>query len=137
VSLTIKLSGENIKLMEQNVLNLPIEPKVCEVCHFQLSDNFYFCPNCGRKLKITPPSMSIATLIGIFALSLFIPPLGLWPAYKYLKQPNQKAKTIGFIIIALTIISLVISVVLALQLGQSLNKQINDAYIKYGSMGGY
>ena len=26
------------------------QQKLCEVCHFPLADNFYFCPNCGKQL---------------------------------------------------------------------------------------
>jgi hypothetical protein len=82
-----------------------MDPQVCVVCHLPLNENFYFCPNCGKKIKEPPPSVSFSKQLGVYALSIFLPPLGLWPGIKYLLQNDQKVKTVGMIAIVLTIIS--------------------------------
>jgi len=50
---------------------------VCPTCHQPVSPEDYFCPNCGKDLKAKPLSVSITTQIGIYLLSIFLPPLGL------------------------------------------------------------
>ena len=112
-----------------------MEQKLCEVCHTPLQETWYFCPNCGKKIKEAPPSTSLSKQIGVYALSFFLPPLGLWPGFRYLHRTDQKSKTIGMIAIALTVISLIASVFLAFQLGQSINAQVNDAMKPYQSLG--
>lgn len=82
----------------------------CKFCGFLVSDNFYFCPNCGKKLKEPPLSTSIGKQLGIYALSIFLPPLGLLPGIKYLRQNDNKAKIIGVLAIALTIISTIVTI---------------------------
>lgn len=108
-----------------------METKLCQYCHFVLADNFYYCPNCGKKVKDTPLSKTLVTQLGIYALSILLPPLGLWPGIKYLRQKDKKLKIIGLTAILLTIISCIISFYAAWMLGNNLNKQINDAYKKY------
>jgi hypothetical protein len=46
----------------------------------------------------------------IYLFSIFLAPLGLWFAWQYLKQEGKKSKAIGFVIIALTIVSIAISI---------------------------
>ena len=85
-----------------------MEPKYCPVCHLQVQDNYYFCPNCGKNLK--EPPLTLTKEIGIYALSLFLPPLGLWPGIKYFSSANPKLKKVGIIAIVLTIISSFITI---------------------------
>ncbi|HUD05171.1 MAG TPA: hypothetical protein VMR59_04245 [Patescibacteria group bacterium] len=105
-----------------------MEQTVCPFCHFVISENMYFCPNCGKKIKEPP----ITTLkeIGVYLLSVFLPPLGLWPGIKYLFSKDQRTKRAGVIAIILTLISSIItiwiSVALFNNLSQSLNSQVNQ-----------
>jgi hypothetical protein len=85
------------------------EQKLCPQCHSTISETYYFCPNCGKNLKPVPLSTTILKQIGIYTLSIFLPPLGLWPGVKYLKENNKTAKIIGAVAIILTIISTVVS----------------------------
>jgi len=88
-----------------------MEPQTtCKYCGFPLSDNFFFCPNCGKKIKEPPVDMGIVKQIGIYALSFLLPPLGLLPAFKYLRQKEPKAKIVGVIVIILTIVSIVLTI---------------------------
>lgn len=82
----------------------------CKYCGFQTLDSYYFCPNCGKKLKQPPLSTSISKQIYIYAISVLFPPLGLWPGIKYLLQKDSLSKIIGIIAIILTIVSTIITV---------------------------
>jgi len=87
-----------------------METLPCKYCGFSVLVTYYYCPNCGKKLKEPPLSTSIGRQIYIYALSLILPPLGLWPGIKYLRQDNIIAKRIGIIAIVLTIISTILTI---------------------------
>lgn len=80
----------------------------CPFCHYPTIEAFYYCPNCGKSLKLAP--ISIFKQIGIYAISILLPPLGLWPGIKYLRQGTGKARTVGLIAIILTLISSAITI---------------------------
>ena len=107
----------------------------CPYCGAPIDAGFYFCPNCGKQLRIKPTQTSVMSQIGVYLLSFFLPPLGLWPAYRYLRQSDRKAKTIGWIAVALTVISLVLAVWLFQgfinYLNQSINSQLNSTNLLY------
>jgi uncharacterized OB-fold protein len=94
-------------------------PLVCPVCHQSVVPEWYFCPNCGKELKAKLVRVSAATQIGIYALSVFLPPLGLWPGIKYLGKKGREAKIVGAIAIVLTIISSVVTTWLTFRYLQS------------------
>jgi hypothetical protein len=116
-----------LEVMEQNV---------CQVCHFPLASNFYFCPNCGKKIKEAPPQTNLTAQIGVYAMSIFLPPFGIIPAFRYLRQKDKKSRIIGIIAVLLTILTTVISVWLAVivfnRVSDETYKQINQ-YQQYGS----
>jgi len=107
-----------------------MEPQLsCPNCKQNFATSDYFCPNCGKKLKDKPLPTTITRQILIYLLSILLPPLGLWPAIKYLKQNSDKSRMIGFIAIALTIISTIITIWFTLgfmnTFSQQLNQQLN------------
>src|ERR1035437_8639368 len=106
-----------------------MEQVICKFCGQTVLSNYYFCPYCGKKL-IEPP-LTMAKEIGVYLLSFFLPPLGLWPGIKYLLQKNERAKKVGTIAIILTIISIVITIWISTGLvayiTQMLNAQANQA----------
>lgn len=93
-----------------------MEQKTCKFCGFPVTENYYFCPNCGKKIKEPPLSVSFGKQLGIYALSIFLPPLGLWPGIKYILQKERNAKIIGIIAIVLTTISTIITINLTINL---------------------
>jgi predicted amidophosphoribosyltransferase len=103
-------------------------PLLCPVCHQPVTPEEYFCPNCGKSLKEKPPSTRWWTQLGLYALSVCLPPLGLWPAWKYLRSADQSARRVGWIAVALTAVSLVASIflfqIIMNQLTQSLNASL-------------
>jgi hypothetical protein len=108
-----------------------MEPQLnCPNCKQVVLASDYFCPNCGKKIKDKPLSTTILKQALVYLLSISFPPLGFWPAVKYLKQKDQKSRMIGFIAVALTIISIAVTVWLCLGImntfNQELNQQLND-----------
>ena len=83
---------------------------ICPACHQVVISEWYFCPNCGEELQPKPVKVSASTQIGIYALSIFLPPLGLWPGIKYLGKEGREAQVVGVIAIALTIISSIVTI---------------------------
>ena len=108
-----------------------MEPLSCPFCSSPISANFFFCPNCGKEIKKAPPSITIVKQIVIYALSILLPPLGLFPGIKYLLQKDEKAKIIGAAAIILTIASSVITVWISLNLFNQLNKTIVNQVRQY------
>lgn len=70
-------------------------------------------------------SVTIGKQVGLYLLSLFLPPLGLWPGFKYLFQKDIKAKMVGLTAIILTFISFVAAYYLTLGLIDQLKNQLN------------
>jgi predicted RNA-binding Zn-ribbon protein involved in translation (DUF1610 family) len=102
-----------------------IEQK-CPFCQVVVLEKDYYCPNCGRKIREKPLSSGIGKQLIIYAISVFLPPLGLWPGFKYLRQNNQKLKVIGGIAILLTVISTIITAILVVNLMNQVNDQVNQ-----------
>ncbi len=74
------------------------------------------------------PSTTVGRQIFVYFLSFFLPPLGLWPGIKYLKQGSEKSRMIGFIAIFLTIISTAITVWFTLGFINIFNQQLNSNF---------
>ncbi len=82
------------------------ETVVCPSCKQQVSKEHYFCPNCGKKLRDKPLSTSVLAQFGVYAFSILLPPFGIWPAIKYLRQQDTASKIVGIVVILLTVVSL-------------------------------
>jgi hypothetical protein len=83
---------------------------VCSVCNAAVPSSANFCPNCGKRLRTIPPVTSVSRQIVVYLISFFIAPFGLWYAWKYLRQDDNKSKTIGVVAIVLTVISVAITI---------------------------
>ena len=93
-------------------VNSNLEVITCFGCHQPVVPQYYFCPNCGKKLKEPPPSTSIERQIQVYLISIFLPPIGFFYTYKYLKVADSKSQMVGWIAAVLTIISLVVTLYL-------------------------
>ena len=102
-----------------NPSNLNQNQLFCPVCHQPIKPEYYFCPNCGTNLKETLGGISVWTQVGIYFISVFLPPLGFWPGVKYFMKQNPQAKKIGIIAIGLTLLSSIITIWLIY--GESIN----------------
>lgn len=106
----------------------PVQPQstICKKCSKQIWDSYFFCPNCGKKLKEPPYVFSLSKTIIIVLESLLLPPLGLIPGIRYLRMKESEAKLIGLIAIVLTIISTILTLVFLKDYIDKVNKQLND-----------
>ncbi|HEX7042122.1 MAG TPA: zinc ribbon domain-containing protein [Patescibacteria group bacterium] len=101
----------------------------CPFCHSIISDEFIYCPNCGKQVKDAP--ITLSKQIGIYLISIFLPPLGLFPGIKYLFRTDPKAKQVGIIAILLTIVATVVTLWATLGLFNQINSQINSQLDQY------
>ncbi len=98
----------------------------CPYCGVKTLPDAYFCQGCGKKLRNRSPQSSIFAQIKLYSISFFIPPVGLWRGYPYLKQSDPKLKTIGIVAIVLTILSLGLLVVFTIQIVNTVNQQLGS-----------
>jgi len=109
-----------------------MEPQLtCPYCRGNVSLLDYYCPVCGKNLKDKPQTATFAKQLSIYLISAFLPPLGIWPAVKYLRQPDEKSKKIGLIALLLTLISIVVTSWLTISLINSLNQQLGSQLNSY------
>jgi hypothetical protein len=115
----------------------PMEPvqNICPVCHFAVLETYYFCPNCGKNLKPAPLPTNTVKQIGIYALSILLPPLGLWPGVKYLMQKTSKAKIIGLVAILLTIVSTLVTSYYFIGWANKINQEVTKQLNQYQNIG--
>lgn len=102
------------------------ETQTCPFCKQIVADTDYNCPHCGRKIRAKPLSTTLMHQLGIYLLSVFLPPLGLWPGFKYLRQSDRKHKAIGLAAIGLTIVSILISALYITSVVNQVNQQVNQ-----------
>jgi uncharacterized membrane protein YqaE (UPF0057 family) len=110
-----------------------MEQTNCKFCGQAVFTNYYFCPYCGKKI-VEPPITALKE-ISVYLLSVFLPPLGLWPGIKYLSQKNEKAKRVGLIAIILTIISTIVTIWISIGLLGSLTQSLNAQMNQYPGLG--
>ena len=82
-----------------------------------------------------PLSTSPSKQLLIYLLSVLLPPLGLWPAVKYLRQPDEKSKKIGLAAILLTVISIILTIWLSAGFVNSFQKQLGTQLNLYQDIG--
>lgn len=107
--------------------------QLCPFCNSLVSDSFFFCPTCGKKLH--EPPITLAKQLSVYAISLLLPPLGLWPGIKYVIQKDEKTKTVGMIAIILTVISTIFTIWLFMNTLSSITSGINSPLQQYQNLG--
>lgn len=96
--------------------------------NFQTTDD-YFKRNISLKEK--PLSTTFPRRLLIYLVSFFLPPFGVWPAIKYLRQPDEKSKRTGWVALFLTIISIVITSWLMINFVNSFGKELGGQFNFY------
>ena len=91
---------------------------LCSVCHQALQPEYYFCPNCGHEVHEKPLSTTAFTQSWIYAFSIILPLICFimvtkWPAIKYIRSQDLKARQIGWIAVALITLSTCVTIWLA------------------------
>jgi len=111
--------------MEQNF-------NICPICHQAILPQYYFCPNCGAKLNSAPLSTTLESQARLYAFSIILPAIAFifitkWPAIKYLRSDDKKAKQIGLAACFLLVLSTVVIGWLAVAwIQQAVQASIND-----------
>lgn len=106
----------------------------CKKCGFQIQENFYFCPNCGEKIKEPPFKFSVTQSIKIILLSLLVPPFGVVPSFKYIKASDSKAKIVGILGLFLNILVLVLATIYLYNAITKSVEQVNQLTNPQGSV---
>jgi len=99
---------------------------ICPSCKSTVPAGTYFCSNCGKQLKDKTPSATLSRQIIVYLVSLFLPPFGLYYAWKYLKAGDYESRKIGIIAIVLTIISTIVTLWLAEGFISSIYQSLNE-----------
>ena len=105
---------------------------VCDVCHQSILPTYYFCPNCGAKLKSAPLSVKWDEQIKLYLFSVILPFLGFlfagkWEGFKYLRSKDTKAKNIGIIACILLTVSTVALIYFTVVATKAMIKSTNDS----------
>lgn len=95
----------------------------CKKCGNQILETYYFCPNCGKKLKEPPFKFSIKQSLYIILLSTILPPFGIFPSIKYILAPSAKAKIVGLLGLLLNILILSLATI---YLYNTVTKSMNE-----------
>lgn len=101
-----------------------MEQKVCPHCQYSIPLNAHFCPNCGKEVMVD--SVSVGKQISVYLISFLLPPLGLWPGIKYLRNSNPSVKRVGVIALILTILSVIISIWMTMAIINQATSTINS-----------
>jgi hypothetical protein len=92
-----------------------MNPEVCSYCHQPLKPEYYFCPNCGKKVHEPPLSTTPLMQLGIYAFSIILPmicylAISKWPGITYLRSKDEKVRQVGIIACVLLALSTVVTI---------------------------
>lgn len=99
---------------------------LCPRCGAPLAPEANFCPQCGDKIKDPAPSTSIGTQIRVYFIALFIPPFGLWYAYKYIRYGGGTEKKIGYACLILTAVAIYLLIITTQAFINAMNQSLNS-----------
>ena len=86
-------------------------------------------------MKEKPLSTGIWTQLGVYAISIILPPLFIGWTIKYLKSSDPAAKRIGIISLVLTIVAIGVAIWLSLAISKSITQQVNQQLNQYQNLG--
>lgn len=103
---------------------------VCPWCDTVFSKEFLYCPHCGVKVEGNG-GISVGKQISVYLVSIFLPPLGLFPGLKYLFNKHAPIKRVGIIAILLTFVATAVTIWMTMGLVGSINTQLNSQLQQY------
>ena len=104
---------------------------ICPFCSSPIDSSAFFCPICGKNVKEKTLLTGIWTQIGLYVVSVLLPPLFIGWTIKYLKSTNPKAKQIGMISLVLTITALVVAIWISVAFTKTLTREVNQQLNQY------
>lgn len=109
--------------IQQSQIIQPETPFTCQYCGSVVGPDSNFCPVCGKLLKEQP--LGVGRQIYIYAVSFFLPPLGLIWTFRYLKK-DEKFRKVGLIAAVLTVISIILTIWFFIGFMNSVQQQLNQ-----------
>ncbi len=106
--------------------------QVCPQCHLSQPLEFYFCPNCGAKLRAPSLSVSTTSQILLYLFSAVLPWIAYlaitkWEGIKYIRSSDPQARMIGYFALGiLAVSSLIMFWLTAMWVSQSISSAMND-----------
>lgn len=87
---------------------------LCPRCFQPVLPGYHFCPNCGKKLSEPGLSTSVTSQFLLYGFSIVLPiicylAISRWQGIKYIQSADPKAQQMGWIALALIIISSIIT----------------------------
>ena len=70
----------------------------------------------------------------VYLVSIFLPPLGLWPGVRYFLQKDPKKRKVGLVAIILTIISTIVTIWLTIGFINNITSNLNTQLQQYPGM---
>lgn len=120
----------------QSTSQLPVAAtQLCPQCHLAMPADFYFCSNCGTKLRVPPLSTTTTSQVLLYLFSAILPFIAYlaitkWEGIKYIRSGDPRTRAIGYIALGiLTVSSIVVfwwSIVWIQQTLNSVTSGIND-----------
>ncbi len=88
-------------------------PMICPQCHQPIKPEYYFCPNCGKKLSEPGLSTTVSAQVMLYAFSIVLPIIAYlaitkWEGITYARSADPKAQQMGWIAIGLLTVSSII-----------------------------
>ena len=102
-----------------------MEP-ACPVCHVMVKPTDFFCYNCGKNLHPKPPSVTTEDEIKLYLSSFSLPPMGIIWALPYVRQADTKSKTVGYVAIGITVVTLIVLVIETMSFINGISAQVNS-----------
>jgi len=121
--------------MEPVPATQPTPQILCPFCSTPLDATAFFCPVCGKNVKEKPIATGFLIQIGLYLVSVLLPPFFLFWTIKYLKSKDPMAKQIGLISLGLTTISLIAAIFLTISLFNTISKGVNLQLNQYQDIG--
>ena len=121
--------------MEPVPATQPTPQILCPFCSTPLDATAFFCSVCGKNVREKPLSTGIGVQIGLYAVSILLPPLFIGWTIKYLKSKDPMAKQIGMISLGLTTIALIAAVWLTLAFVKNITQGVNQQLNQYQDLG--
>lgn len=101
----------------------------CPHCKSAIPQGVNFCPNCGHQIR--EPKLTTGKKIGLYIFSILVPPFGIIPAIRYLRNSDPSTKKVGTILLVLSILSFAVNLWIGIYfmntLNATINKQLNGA----------
>jgi hypothetical protein len=106
----------------------------CPACHLDVQPDFFYCPYCRKELREKPVDTGVWAQIKLYMISVLIPPFGLPFTFKYLKSPDGKTRSIGWISVILTAAALALATLWAVNQVNKMTDEVNKQLNGYGNL---